>query len=158
MARYCELKEMTIQGWAGERFDAYVTDADDTVITAPRICTITGFNTVSDFPWITSRGTRHRHVYPVSWNKDLVEKALTPEPAQKRMTNRQLAQWMAQGNGVMTYGDGSTLEVLPTCGVYTYHEYDIKRGADECNDTIRVQTWDSEKWVVPTTDLLQKAM
>lgn len=156
MVRYRELKEMTIQAWAGEPFDAYVTDEESAVITNPCIRTITGFNGAEAFPWITTSGSTYRHVYPM-WNKDLVEKALTPEPAQRRMTNRQLAQWMAQGNGVMTYVDGSTLAIEPTCGVYTYHEYSINRDADECNDTIRVQKWDSEEWVVPTADLLQKA-
>lgn len=156
MKRYYELKEITIQDWIGDPFDAYVVDEEDTVITDPCIRTITGFNQATAFPWIASSGVTYNHVYPVSWNKDLVERALVPEPAQKRMTNRQLAQWLSQGNGVMTYADTSTLKVLPTSHAYTKHVYNIAQGTDECCDTIMVQKWDSEKWVVPTTDLLQK--
>lgn len=158
MARYCELKEMTIQEWAGESFDAYVVDGDQTVIKHPVINHITGFNQAETSPWIASSGVTYKHVYPVSWNKDLVERALAPKPAQKRMTNRQLAQWLAQGNGVKTYVDTSTLKVVPTENVYSSHLYDIEEGANECYELIRVQKWDSEEWVVPTADLLQKAM
>lgn len=155
MKRYCELKEMTIQEWAGEPFDAYVVNEEGTVILDPCIRNITGFNSAGTFRWITSNGATYLHVYPVSWNKDRVERALEPEPAQKRMTNRQLAQWLAQGNGMKTYADARTLDIDPTCCVYTDHAYDMGHGSNECNDRIRVQKWDSEEWVVPTTDLLQ---
>ena len=69
------------------------------------------------------------------------------EPAEL-MTNRQLAEWCAKGNGVYSY-EGSDFAYIN----YAYR----KANPDELvSDDIRIRTWDSEEWVLPTVDIYER--
>lgn len=137
--QYKDLKEMTIKEWDGEPFDAYCTDCPDNVL-LEKINKVIGYKKgwwLSGFDW--------KFVYPVEWNKDKVEEALNPKP--KRMTNRQLAMWLAKGNGEYI-GDH------PHC-VHQCYPYNNCEANNILGDNYRVRKWDSDEWVEPTVDLLE---
>ena len=72
------------------------------------------------------------------------------EPPKQRMTNRQLAEWLAKCNGQWKRCMAST-------GCYTSYSYTEDNGdngyIDEC---IVIRTWDSEEWVEPTVDIYER--
>lgn len=144
--KYSELKEMTIKEWDGTPFKAYVTDNPDNIIDPDYIKTIISFIANNEFPWGTYDDDRFSYVYPVEWNESTIN---TP----KRMTNLQLAQWLAKGNGQLSYSSVTAL----VRGVHIVHSYDLANELDECSDKILVREWGSSEWIEPTVDLLDKS-
>lgn len=148
--QYKDLKEMTIKEWDGQPFDAVccgydgceICDSDKIRFDCPDKCTlIVGY---LNGEWRTEGGLSWTHVYPIEWNKDKVAEALNPKP--KRMTNRQLAMWLAKGNGQVKY-ETSYLSVN--------HGYPEGIDHEETLEELRVRKWDSEEWIEPTVDLLE---
>jgi len=78
---------------------------------------------------------------------NMIFKKLESEP--RLMTNRQLSEWLARGNGERNYYGSEW-----TCsGCYSYE----KSNEDtEVRDTIRIRPWDSSEWVVPTWDIYER--
>lgn len=144
--QYKDLKEMTIKEWDGQPFKAYVCDNDDTNVDKPpttvKVC---GYIANIQYHWCCG-DVRYKHAYPVEWNIDKVFEPLKPN----RMTNRQLAKWLAKGNGECSYNN--TVYYL---NAYGYHCYDMRHANDFVNEHIRVRKWDSEEWIEPTVDLLE---
>ena len=70
------------------------------------------------------------------------------EPPKKRMTSRQLAEWLAKGNGQYTTDDFGRV----------YVEYDYSKGKEnnEVDRRIIIRPWDSEEWVEPTVDIYER--
>lgn len=149
--QYKELKEMTLKEWDGKPFNAVccgydgceICDSDKKRLDCPDKCAlIVGY---LNGEWRTKGGLSWTHVYPVEWNKEKIKEALNPK--HKRMTNRQLAMWIAKGNGEVAMNEG--------CAVL--HRFDY--GNEEANEpilaSIRVRKWDSEEWIEPTIDLLE---
>ena len=70
------------------------------------------------------------------------------EPPKKRMTFRQLAEWLAKGNGQYTTDDFGRV----------YVEYDYSKGKEnnEVDRRIIIRPWDSEEWVEPTVDIYER--
>lgn len=132
---------MTIMEWDGKPFLAYYTDNPDGIID--------GFTTeiLGYIHGMWFSGARWNHVYPVEWNKEKVKEALKPK--HKRMTNRQLAMWLAKGNGEVTMKDEETWPVRDN---FSYGKIDAN---DPIPASLRVRKWDSEEWIEPTTDLLE---
>ena len=129
------MKEMILKDWDGKVFNAY---ADDVEITSPdkgRQYRITGFDCGR---WLSSTGIHWTHAYPVDWNK--------PKP--KRMTNRQLAKWLAQGNGEVCTEGG--------VGAYQTEGYPLDKSNAEVHSNLLVRTWDSDEWIEPTVDLIKE--
>lgn len=129
------MKEMILKDWDGKVFNAY---ADDVEITSPdkgRQYRITGFDCGR---WLSSTGIHWTHAYPVDWNK--------PKP--KRMTSRQLAKWLAKGNGEYCDIHGVT--------VWLAFNYLKENNDKEVGKDCRVRTWDSDKWIEPTVDLIKE--
>jgi len=89
-----------------------------------------------------------RSDYPVRSNNDRIWKhfAFIPEkPAPRMATNRELARWLAQGNG----------EVLDsTHYINTYHEYFRCLDKDEVHKTIQVRKWDDTEWHTPDVEYM----
>ena len=79
----------------------------------------------------------------ISWN------FLYPyeEPPKQRMTNRQLAEWLAKGNGEYRHVDDSY--------TYSYYVYDNRYANNEVYDRV-IRPWDSEEWVEPTVDIYER--
>lgn len=70
------------------------------------------------------------------------------EPPKKRMTSRQLAEWLAKGNGQYTtesYGR-----------VYVAYDYYKEKENNEVDRRIIIRPWDSEEWVEPTVDIYER--
>lgn len=140
--KYKDLKEMTIKEWNGLPFKAYVCDFNDTNIGNPLTTTeVCGYIANREYPWRCSN-LNYRHVYPVEWNEEKVKYAFKP----KRMTNRQLAMWLAKGNGQVKYETGY---------VSTYHGYPEGIDHEETYEEIKIRKCDSEEWIEPTVDLLE---
>lgn len=142
--KYNELKEMTFADWDGKPFRAIEVDVDDQELFPSDQMRydgktegylITGWNNER---WINDSGLSWKHVYPLEWNKK----------PKKRMTNRELAMWLAKGNGQVKYSQSHT---------YTHHTYleYLHHSDDEIDEGIKVRKWDSEEWIEPTTDLLE---
>lgn len=70
------------------------------------------------------------------------------EPPKQRMTNIQLMEWCAKGNGEFTWENDTQS--------YTEYPYAIKLANEYVDDTIIIRTWDSEEWVKPTVDIYEK--
>lgn len=70
------------------------------------------------------------------------------ELPKKRMTNRQLFEWLAKGNGEYTEDD--------YVSVYNTYPYDKKEENNEVASGVKIRTWDSEEWVEPTVDIYER--
>ena len=70
------------------------------------------------------------------------------EPSKQRMTNRQLVEWLAKGNG----------EYTSNALVSIYKEYCYNKGEEnnEVGSEIKIRTWDSDEWVEPTVDIYER--
>ena len=62
------------------------------------------------------------------------------------MTDRQLAEWCAKGNG----------EYALTFNIYTHYSYSRYEEDSQVPDHIRIRSWDSEEWVLPTVDIYER--
>ena len=65
------------------------------------------------------------------------------EPESKRMTNRQLAEWCAKGNGQWKYNFSGS---VATGYILDSEEHDDV----EVHEKIVIRSWDSDIWVEPT--------
>ena len=73
---------------------------------------------------------------------------MTEEPPKQRMTNRQLAEWCAKGNGEFTWGNDTQS--------YTEYPYARKLVNEYVDDIIIIRPWDSEEWIEPTVDIYER--
>lgn len=64
------------------------------------------------------------------------------------MTNRQLAEWLARGNGECTGKDSSL--------ALTKYNYFKSGQNDPVPYSFRIRTWDSEEWILPTVDIYER--
>lgn len=70
------------------------------------------------------------------------------EPPKKRMTNRQLAEWLARGNGERSSNESS--------GAYASNFYNkVDEGKAVPSDCV-IRSWDSDEWVEPTVDIYER--
>lgn len=141
--RYRDLKEMTFKDWDGRPFRAIYVQLDEEEIYDTDVerlngimegCLILGY---INGCWRDENELSWNHVYPIEWNKK----------PKKRMTNRQLAKWLAKGNG-----ERSSDKLANS---YHQHDYPKSEANDFVDECILVRKWDSEKWVEPTVDLLE---
>lgn len=68
-------------------------------------------------------------------------------PKYCRVTNLELAKWLAQGNGVCKHTGGLAF--------YTDISPDIDEANNECDSTWRVRKWDDKEWHEPTADYMR---
>lgn len=152
--KFNELKELNIKDWDGEPILCYVGKGLSNDITSASIdiTKVVSFNAEAQHPWGDVRRRAYCHVYPARWNEEKVGECLNPK---KRMTNRQLAMWLAKGKGQMLYASNTDLSIKGDVNLTTNHMYNLCKDTEECNDRIRVRKWGVEGWVEPTTDLLE---
>lgn len=80
----------------------------------------------------------------LSWFDDDCEYRIKPKES-NRMTYRQLAEWLAKGNGQQS----ST-----TCSVvYTFQEVIEKEENKEVPADYKIRRWDSDEWIEPALDV-----
>lgn len=70
------------------------------------------------------------------------------EPPKKRMTNKQLTEWLAKGNGEYSRDSYERAYV-------EYFYYKSKRD-NEVDSDIKICPWGSEEWVEPTVDIYER--
>ena len=66
-------------------------------------------------------------------------------PKARRVTNRELSKWLAQGNGEMKAGSELA---------YTHMNYNLIRANSEADSTAKVRKWDDTEWHEPTVDYM----
>lgn len=71
------------------------------------------------------------------------------EPPKQRMTNIQLMEWLAKGNGMFKYKEGC-------CYCYTFEYRSDSELNMEVAENIIIRTWDSSEWVEPTVDIYER--
>ena len=71
------------------------------------------------------------------------------EPPNKRMTNRQLAEWLAKGNGVFKYKNA-------TAYCYSFITPLENNLNEEVEENVVICYWGSEEWQVPTVDIYER--
>ena len=83
------------------------------------------------------------------------------EPKPRRATNRELAKWLAQVNGEMTFKSKSESDIDHV--VYTSHCYEEEYADEECDKALKrdddgswivVRKWDDTEWHEPTADYM----
>ena len=85
--------------------------------------------------------------YPVIATDDNLDHcAEIPEVMCRRATNRELAKWLALGNGQYRVSGGIR--------IWTEHPYDIGHDDDTCSKFIKVCKWCDKEWHEPTREYL----
>ena len=85
--------------------------------------------------------------YPVIATDDNLDHCSEiPEVLCRRATNRELAKWLALGNGQYKVSGGIR--------IWTEHPYDIGQDDDACSKFIKVRKWCDKEWLEPTLDYL----
>ena len=142
--KYRDLKEMTFKEWDGKPFRAIVIDNPEEDITGYDIKRLNGeegavlINGYKNGCWMDDDCRLWIYAYPMEWNKK----------PKKRMTNRQLMEWLSKGNGMI---------VKTSIGsVGTYFSVLDGNLDKPCSDEFKVRKWNSEEWIEPTTDLLEE--
>lgn len=82
------------------------------------------------------------HYVAVTWGHNMEHCAEIPKA--RRVTNRELSKWLAQGNGENTDG----------CWVYQTHAYPKAAENNEVSESIVVRKWEDADWHEPTVDYM----
>ena len=82
------------------------------------------------------------------WDKDF-EYRVKPKESTRRMTNRELAEYLAKGNGEMKTVYFSLHDFKFISSVCTSYNYVEGTENEEISDSIRVRDFDSDKWEEP---------
>lgn len=70
------------------------------------------------------------------------------EPPEKRMTNRQIAEWLARGNGEYSRDAYDR--------AYAEYSYFKSESNNEVDSDMKIRSWDSEEWVEPMVDIYER--
>lgn len=70
------------------------------------------------------------------------------EPPKKRMTHRQLSEWLAKGHGQYTT-DAYNRD-------YAGYSYFKSERDNEVDSDMKIRSWDSEEWIEPTVDIYER--
>lgn len=80
---------------------------------------------------------------------NIVFKKFEPEP--RLMTNRELAEWLAKGNGQLKY----TVDDSNTMAVARFN-YNLTDEDNDVSPIIRIRPWGNDEWIKPTYDIYEK--
>ena len=80
-------------------------------------------------------------------------KPVTPEKSKiRRMTYRELAEWLAKGFGQVSYTDRS---IATKVCVETYNSYFEDFDNTEVPNDYKIRYWGSDEWIEPTVDVYE---
>ena len=86
-----------------------------------------------------------------NYDFDYYDYRVKPKESTRRMTNRELARWIVEGNGEWScYDTFSTYNDEHVYSSYTYRLYDENK---EVNSNIRIRKWDSDEWREPLVEV-----
>lgn len=130
-----KLEEITETKVFDEPHDMFVWNNSDRVPTIKSVCAIIPYRHAGSV--ITTNGA-YEHC------AEIPEK-----PAPRRATNRELAKWLAHGNGELAdKTDNHNLSY--NC----YYSYIIDRSEEFVSDSIEVRKWDDEEWHTPDVEYM----
>ena len=69
-----------------------------------------------------------------------------PDTGSELATNRELAKWLALGNGQIHFSGGTS--------IWMEYFYDIGHDEEACPNTIKVRKWGDKEWQAPTRKYL----
>lgn len=101
-----------------------------------RILNIIICNKYSQAPFVLGDGVSWELLYPCE------------EPPKQRMTNRQLAEWLAKGNGEYSY--------TYMKGVFSKFSYNKDEENLYIDADTYIRPWDSTEWIEPTVDIYER--
>lgn len=85
-----------------------------------------------------------------SWDNPLFEYRIKPEePETRHMTYRELAEWLAKGNGQYKFCDCA---VPMHSYVFTY---DADKDSTIAPEYYKIRRWGSDEWIEPTADVYE---
>lgn len=96
----------------------------------------------------TTYGTWKDMDFVPNWNWGEYDYRIKPEEKPVRMTNRQLAEWLARGFGSWKMKRGAT--------VYMDISYQIFEGNTPVSDSFHIRPWGSDEWLEPTVDIYER--
>lgn len=146
MAHFNESKIISALHWEHAEIGKKYIFADDLVsLQSSVLSSTTDFNILEDFsfsivrPFKADNGHGYQFLYPYE------------EPTRVLMTKRQLAEWLAKGNG----------QYRLACGVYAFHmDYIYECGEDDYRfkeeDGITIRSWGSNEWVDPSLEIYER--
>lgn len=70
------------------------------------------------------------------------------EEPKKRMTNRQIAEWLARGKGEYSRDDCDS--------AYAEYSYYKSERNNEVDSGMKIRSWGSEEWIEPTVDIYER--
>lgn len=71
------------------------------------------------------------------------------------MTNRQLSEWLARGNGHMAFANKKG-QINPLEFIFTYYDIREKEGDKFVSQDICIRPWGSHDWIVPTVEIYER--
>lgn len=77
------------------------------------------------------------------------------EEEKSLMANRQLAEWLARGFGQMVLVNEKE-QVDSLDFIFTHYNFREREGGDLVGQNIRIRSWDSNEWIVPTIDIYER--
>lgn len=127
-----ELEEVTEPKVFNEPHDMFVWNNSDSTPTKKSVCAIIPYRHAGSV--ITTNGA-YEHC------AEIPEK-----PAPRIATNRELARWLAQGNGELN---------IHNTGIHTYFNYTTENANSECKDVIfKVRKWSDSEWHNPDVEYM----
>lgn len=99
---------------------------------------------ITELVEVKANNMRPFHTKDGRWRQFIRE--VEEEP--KRMTNKQLAEWLARGNGQVDRWEYT----------HIHADYGFLKGEDddEVPDDVKVRPWGSEEWIVPTLEIYER--
>lgn len=85
------------------------------------------------------------HYVAVTWGHYMEHCAEIPKA--RRVTNRELSKWLAQGNGEYS-------NIVYFTRSYTTYEYELDTASCEVSENFLVRKWSDDDWHEPTTDYM----
>ena len=77
------------------------------------------------------------------------------EEEEPLMANRQLAEWLAKGNGQMVLvNEKEQIDSLDF--IYTHYNFREREGREFVGQNTRIRSWDSNEWVMPTINIYER--
>ena len=71
----------------------------------------------------------------------------------RRMTNLELSQWLAKGNGEIMKSYYSVMNLKYLTFVYSYHQYLVENSDDEIEEGIMIREFGSDEWKEPLIEV-----
>lgn len=124
------------------------------VATSDYLCNIEGIESVHDPETLIKVSGCNEYPFDVRdssgalYSYQFIREVIEEEDEPKLMTNRQLTEWLAKGNG-----ERKLREDEPVSNALIYYEDDENLPVGE---DVVIRPWDSDEWVEPTLEIYER--